>query len=186
MQSLNSIRIHHNSFPALQSPDTIRTSSTSAFESMSLKPDHQVLLLPLTLNMSLPNQTGLQHMLLNPGGKHSSSDDTLFDQSLNADDSGNRYGNRENQDQQLKHPRAELEHNKQNQVVSDDHSSHLKRYKNHTVCHFYIRRHAQDSPSAFTFTGRIQTQTTIRAIATPTFKPGRHLHHAHVYRVSPL
>jgi hypothetical protein len=108
-----------------------------------VEPDHQVPLLPFTLNMSLPNQTGPQRVLLNPGGKRSSLNDTLFDQIPNADENGNGLGNRANQDQQLKRPRTELEHDEQNQEVSDDHSSHLKRYKNHTVRRFYyIRRHA--------------------------------------------
>ena len=94
---------HQNISQQLPSPpDTVRTSNNSV--SSTVKPDHQIPLLPFTLNMSLPNQTGPRRVLLTRSG----SDTTLFDQSSNANDEENAHGNRVNQDQQLKRPRAEL------------------------------------------------------------------------------
>jgi hypothetical protein len=126
---------HQNTSQQLPSPpDTIRTSSTSAFESLStLEPDRQASIQPFTLNMSLPNQTGPQRVIFDSEGTRSGSDNLLLDQSLDPDDT--RHGRRRtNNDQQLKRPRTEL-HDDQNQDISDDHdtSSHPKRYKNHTV-----------------------------------------------------
>lgn len=111
-------------------PSTIRASSISVFEPSSvIQPDNQTPLLPFTLNMQLPNQTGPQRVLLNPDGTRSTLDNTL-DHSLNLDDTRHGHRNRAAQDQQqLKRPRAELENDDQ----SDDHDGHLKKYKNRTV-----------------------------------------------------
>ena len=126
---------HRNVSKQLPSPpDTVRMSSASVFASPSaVKPDYQDPLPPFILNMSLPNQTGPQRVLLNPGGTGINSENTPFDQGSNPNDHGNGHGNRVNQDQQLKRPRAELEHDERNREVSDDRSGHPKRYKDRSV-----------------------------------------------------
>jgi hypothetical protein len=134
---------HQNPPQQLPSPpNTIRISSTSVFESHStIEPDHQIPLLPFTLNMSLPNQTGPQRVPLNPDGTRSSLDNNpLLDQGPNTDDTRHTRGLRKKtkpDQQHLKRPRPEIEHDQQTQEGSADHDGHLKRYKDHTVRVFY-------------------------------------------------
>jgi hypothetical protein len=117
-------------------PNTIRIANTSVFESHSTV-EHPTPLLPFTLNMSLPNLTGPQRVLLNPDTTRSILDNPPLDQGPNEDDTKNRLrGHRKkaNEDQQqLKRPRAELEHDQHSQEGKADHNGHLKRYKNCTV-----------------------------------------------------
>lgn len=114
-------------------PTSVRTSSARVFESHG-SVETENLPPQFTLNMSAPNQTGPQRVLINP------------DQLINADEDRSTL-NRSNPN--LKRPRAEFNDETKLQDHADDYGSHSKRYKNRSVrlpCsyHTYLAHHSTE------------------------------------------